>query len=165
MDTITKFNSWEDKCILLINTVQNTGINVLAEALVLPDAGTTNSIRITQTVGRIVRTNNPVDNVHIYLCAKDEQAFIRCHYARCYYNEEWRYPFNTLPNLDYLKKCLSIMNLFGTTVDVVDSVDGCVIFADVGMLEDTREVVEWWSKNRTKKSVLVKEQVTRLMCL
>lgn len=165
MNTISNFNDWEDAAVLLINSIQNTGINVSADALLIAEAGITNSTRISQTVGRVVRTTNNVSVVKVYLCAKDEQAFIRCHYARCYYNEEWKYPFNTLPVLPYLKKCISIMNIFGTNVINVDSVDGCVIFADITMLEKPQEIVDWWQRNRTEASVLTENNVKVLMSL
>jgi hypothetical protein len=165
MDTIPKFNACNENCILLINTVQNTGINVLANALVIPDAGSTNTIRITQTVGRLVRTTNDVSDVEIYLCANDEQSYIRCHYARCYYNEDWKYLYETLPTLPYLKKCASIMCILGASFFNIDSVDGCVIFADASMIEDRQAVVDWWEAHHTKDTVLTKDIVMNLMCI
>ena len=163
--TIPKFNDYDGDCILLVNTNQNTGVNILADALVMPDAGSTNSIRITQTVGRVVRTTNNVDSVEIYLCAETEQAFIRCHYARCYYNEDWKYPFETLPTLPYLRKCISILKMLGTSITDVNSVDGCVIFADSSMILNHQEVIDWWITHQTDDTVLTEDMVGDLMCM
>jgi hypothetical protein len=165
IDTITKFNNYDGDCLLMINTAQDTGINVLADALVMSNAGSTNSTRITQSVGRVVRTTNDVDSVEIYLCAVSEQAYIRCHYARCYYNDNWKFKYDLLPTLPYLRKCVSILKMLGTSIVDVNSVDGCVIFADSSVIPDTTEILAWWKLHRTDDTVLTKDMVSDLMCM
>lgn len=165
VDTTSNYNKYEGNCILLINTAQNKGVNVHADALFMEDAGTKNTTRITQTVGRIVRTTNDVDEVYIYLTARSELSFIRCHYARCFYTESWRFVFNSLPDIHNLRKCISILKLLGTSIVDINPVDGCIILCDTTLLENVFDVLEWWKINASYDTILTEDNVSDILCI
>lgn len=165
LNTIENFNKYDGDAVLLINTMNNVGNNMLANAVVLPYAGSTNSTRITQTVGRLVRTTNKVKRVKVYLCAESMQNFMRCHYARCYYGDSWPYAYNTLPDLPYLLKCSSILKMLGSSVEDVDEVDGAVVFAASPDVPDPYKIIEWWNGNKSDDTILIEELIADLMCI
>lgn len=163
--TIPKFNRYAGKAILLLNTAQNRSNNIHARAVIVPDAGRINTDRVTQTVGRVARTGNDIENVHAYLYASDEQEFLRCHYARCFYSETKIFVFDTLPNHQYLRKCVSILKLLGVSICEVNQVDGCIVFADTLYINNPLLVLNWWLRNRTVDSILTEDMVCDMLCM
>lgn len=164
--TIPSFNAYKGRALLLLNSAQNKGINVHAEAVIIPDAGGINTTRVTQTIGRLARTGNEADVVSAYLYATNEHEALRCHYARCFYIEDRPFKIDKLPNLQYLRKCVSIMKMLGTSVETVNQVDGCVIFADTTFLLDgPYDLYKWWLDNRTEDSILSEDTVADLLCI
>lgn len=157
VNTIPKFNNTNEKAVLLLNSNQNEGINVYANAIIIANPGTMNAERVGQTVGRIVRTGNTNRRVHIYMLCANNYALYRSIYAKCYYSAEWPFPYNTLPDEKYLNKSMQLIKVLGINpIDIIPS-DGCILFNDNSVKTYTADmIVDWWSRNISIKGYQTK---------
>lgn len=155
--TIGKFNDAPEtnKCLLLINTGQNIGINVHSSAHVIVGAGHHDVRTTCQTVSRVVRAGNKRKYVDVYMVAIGDHQYNRSIYARCFYGtrDMWPFPLTLLPTSEHLVKSLSIMRLMGENPETINNVDGQIIFSLLTP-DIADDVVEWWNINKTSDTCL-----------
>lgn len=161
--TIPSFNEYNGNAILLMNSIHDKGVNVHADGLYVIGAGHKETKRVIQAAGRVVRTGNDVDVVHVHLIAENEHSYLRSHYARCHY--VWKGKLDKLPTHDYLRKCVSILKLLGTSVSEVNQVDGCIIFANTLVIGNPSEALKWWDLNKSEDSILSRDMVKDILCM
>lgn len=163
--TIPRFNAYEDKAILFVNTNQNEGINVHANALIIPNPGEMNTNNLIQTFGRVLRTGNDNEYVYIYLLCFGDLDFYRACYARCFSINAWKFKYDTAPTLSYLVKCAAMFRLTGTKMDTIRKEDGCILFADPVLLgkKGPKKLYDWWKENTPGDASLYEESIKDIL--
>lgn len=143
------------KSILFLSSMANDGINLLVDNIIIikPDLGGIQ--RINQTFGRIMRTNNPHDNVTINIITNGTYCVLKIVYAITYSNLKWAFGYNNEPSADFLLKCQVIAKLVGyDNITNINYTDYAIIFDSKKGQERGEQVLLWWEQNKTIDSKL-----------
>ena len=164
--TIDNFNKYDGKAVLLVNTNQNEGINVQgADSIIIFRPRTMNTVRCTQSIGRVVRRGNENKKVNVYMFCRNDYEFLWSTYVRCYFNDDlWRYDYKRLPTEDYLNKAAGLIRVLGSFPETVEEMDGAIIFADYGTLGVTaQEIINDWKVRIDYDRSVLNESIIRNM--
>jgi hypothetical protein len=152
--TIPKFNEDKNPSVLLLNSNQNEGINVYANALIISNTSGMNTDRYSQSIGRIVRTGNTEKYVHVYMICNNTFDLYRSIYAKCYYLVKWPFIYDTLPDEKYLQKSMQLAKILRISPEKLMPADGCIFFHNPETNKCTvNDILKWWIENIKNKKI------------
>ncbi len=136
---------YKDKSILLLSTITNEGLNLLVDNIILIKPDIYGTTRLKQTIGRILRPNNPHKNVNVHFITNGRLGVLKILYAITYSNIDWTFNFSESPSHDLLLKSETIIKLIGyTDITKFNLVDYCILFDDAH--SNKPEKIQWWLK-------------------
>ena len=152
--TIKKFLESPGAAVLYINTNSCEGLNIFGEALLLLNPDIMSVIRIKQVIGRLLRPNNPHENVYVNYVMYGRIAELKAAYARCYADCRFDLELKEYPTDIALFKSGMIIRMLKCDIWNIPIPDGCLIFDQVRTEKRYKEMKTWWLEHRTEDTCL-----------
>lgn len=156
LQALDKHLKYAGKSILLLSSTSNEGLNLLVDNIIMIKPDIYNITRIKQTIGRVLRINNPHRHVNIHFITNGKLGILKLLYAITYTHPQWTFGYDDSPPRSLLLKSETILKLVGYT-DVLNYnlTDYCIIF-DMGVNK-----LDWWTKHQ-QHSKLTSELINLL---
>ena len=162
-NTLNKFNYHAEPAVLLFRSSGVEGLNLLCEALIIVKPGMMKVERIKQVTGRILRPNNPYNDVHIHFFCTDTSGYNRTMYSRFYSHPNWNMKYDLEPKMCSINKSATIAKLLGVadTFNITQA-DGCLIFDTLEGEDRCTKMLKWWTDNKEDNTILDEDNIKML---